>query len=169
MTIEDLNQELKEPKNWIEIYSQKVDIYEIFFSIQYDSQLGNPLSLVLLKDNYKFSYIDFNKDLTQFADLKVIVNVQEIDFNTDSKNFKHKDIIGVHHYNSMIYICFKQKVYIYNLKVKTMIDLWNFDKDTIKDLYILDQKTSYYLIFLTTRNVYFSNIEQKFEDQVNLY
>ena len=167
MTKEDLNSQLKDPSKWEEIYNQNESIEKIFFSIQFDSQMGNPSSLVILKDTYKFSYLEFNKDLSKFSRNKAVLTTEDIDFNADSKISKHKDIIGVHHYNSIIYICFRDKVYIYNMKVRNIIDSWNFEKDRLQDLYILDKQKFYYLIFLTSRNVYFSNIEQKFEDIVN--
>ena len=169
MNIEELNSQLKESENWIEIYSQKENIYEIYFSIQFDSNLGNPSSIVIVKDNYKFTYFELNKNLEQYNSGNAIVTVQEIDFKNEIKNIKNKDLIGVHHYNFIIYICFKNSVYIYNLKNLKVIDFWNFDKEPLKDLYIFDKNKYYYLIFLTGRNVYFSKSDQTLEDQVKYF
>jgi hypothetical protein len=168
MTTEDLNRELKDNLNWIEIYNQNENIYEVFFSIQFNSVLGNPSSLVIVKDNYKFTYIEFNQDFSLYND-NIIVKSQEIDFKSDLKPGKNKDIIGVHHYNSIVYICCRHTVYVYNYKQKRMMDLWDFDKENIEDLYIIDKQKFYYLIFLTSRNVYFSFMEQKLEDLVLNY
>jgi len=133
MTTEDLNRELKDNLNWIEIYSQNENIYEIFFSIQFNSVLGNPSSLVIVKDNYKFTYIEFNQDFSLYND-NIIVKSQEIDFKSDLRPGKNKDIIGVHHYNYIVYICCRHTVYVYNYKHKRMMDLWDFDKEKSRRL-----------------------------------
>lgn len=162
MSFDSLNKELKNPINWVQIYSQSDEVLDIYFSVHYDSALGNPSSVVIVKDNYRFTYIEFKSDITQHPD-NPIMSSQEIDFKGDLKPGKIRDltgIVGVHHYNSLIFLVLKHSVYIYSYKAKRMIDMWEFDKETLADLYILDKQQFYYLIFMTTRNVYFSLIHQ---------
>jgi hypothetical protein len=56
------------------------------------------------------------------------------------------------------------------MKNNKIMDFWIFDSEPIKDLYIYDygskeKRPYYYLVFLTSRNVYFSRMEKNFEDQ----
>lgn len=110
----------------------------------------------------------------------IISGSNKLDFQRDLKNsmigdkhdkfLKNNDIVGVHHFDSIIYVCMRTKVYIYNMKNNKIMDFWVFDSEPIKDLYIYDygskeKRPFYYLVFLTSRNMYFSRMEKNFEDQ----
>jgi hypothetical protein len=142
------------------------------YTFHYDPELGFPISYIIISDNFNVSYRKLQRDEQNY--LKVQYE-NELNLIKEIKSFnnlikQNETIVGIHHFDNILYLFFNQKVFIYNFSTRELIYEKKFS--TIKHMYFnqLIGKEEYSLHFLTNTNLYFFTIKtrlkrDKFKDQ----
>jgi hypothetical protein len=162
--------------NWIEFYNfdhLEEEISKIFYSYHYDTNLGSPISFIVLTDTLQMIYCEFSTKYDKPE--KLISSKYKIDFHQEitkngfaGKGFKIAELIGIHHYDKSAYIGFKNKIFQYDLFQKELQSK-KLETEAILDIGVydpslpFDRKPFYYLYFLSNRNVYFARIDTNYQ------
>lgn len=159
--------------NWNILYKFNLieGVSKIYHSFHFDVNYGNPITFIALTDSLKIKLVKFSKSIDKNSQ-NFISKTTDIDLQSEiinssyyDKAFKLNDIVGVYHYMNIVYVTFKKRIYLYNTKTKQIIAMWSFESETLMDLYIMRERKniySYYLFFLTNRNVLFTTIETNY-------
>jgi hypothetical protein len=142
------------------------------YTFHYDPELGFPISYIIISDNFNVCYRKLERD----AQNNLTVQYEnELNLIKEIKSFnnlikQNETIVGIHHFDTILYLFFSQKVFIYNFSTRELMYEKKFS--TIKHMYFnqLIGSEEYSLYFLTNTNLYYFSIKtklkkEKFKDQ----
>jgi len=169
-------EELKNAQ-WKILYDYSGKILKTCYSIHYDANGGHPISFISISDTLKMKYVKFNEihdeeDLESFTRKEVEIDLDEEIKNFGDRGFSRTDsLVGIHHHSNIIYVSFKNRVYLFDINSKEIVTMKKFESETIRDIYIEDPEYTddhnfYNLYLLSNRNVYYSKIETDFDAEL---